>query len=229
VNFIGHLVFTSELVIKVVVVTFEYALFFELLKRSTFDIHFGRDLLGGAHDSQLYYRISRLNCHGCPFPTQEQLSDSNFAAAWRAVDKSIAAANFRVKILREQGEEPSQEELNDSPTLLRAWNTAICWDLVRAGKKPTQEQLSDSNFAAAWNGVIKSGAYLNKRMKHFEDTRTKPTDDELGDNPKLKERWEKYEVKMAEVNKKLEALMKNENEQQQARKKPRNSDEGIRT
>jgi hypothetical protein len=33
----------------------------------------------------------------------------------------------------------------------------------------------------------------------------------------MKERWEKYEVKIAEVNKKLEALMKNE--QQQARKK----------
>jgi hypothetical protein len=89
--------------------------------------------------------------------------------------------------------------------------------LVRAGKKPSQEQLSDSNFAAAWNGVIKSPKYLNKRMKHFEDTRTRPTDDELGDDPKLKERWEKYEVKMAEINKKLEALMNKE--QQQARKK----------
>jgi hypothetical protein len=144
-------------------------------------------------------------------PTQEQLSDSNFAAAWRSIKNNVVAARVRVKILRDLNKEPSQEEFNDSPALLRAWNEAICWDLIRAGKQPTQEQLSDSNFAAAWRGVIKGAPYLRIRMKHFEDTGTRPTDDELRDNPNLKKRWEKYVQKKAKMKPDLNLQEKKQN------------------
>jgi hypothetical protein len=67
--------------------------------------------------------------------------------------KKWSDASLQVKQLQLLGKEPSQEELKVNPTLRHAWNDAAYLDLIKTGDRPTQEQLNDPNFAAAWQGV----------------------------------------------------------------------------
>jgi hypothetical protein len=71
------------------------------------------------------------------------------SAKWQGINNNIAAAHLRVKRLQDQGKEPRQEELMNSPALNHVWNETLCCDLVRAEDKPTQDQLSDPKSAAA--------------------------------------------------------------------------------
>jgi hypothetical protein len=83
--------------------------------------------------------------------------------------KKWSDARLQVNQLRLLGEEPSQEELKVNPTLRRAWNDAVCLDLIKAGDKSTQEQLNDPEFAAAWRGVNNTIAAASHRVKQLQD------------------------------------------------------------